>query len=81
MSVDLKRHEYYNHNGITIYHSDCLEILPELPEVDLVLTDPPYGIGTDGQKKTTGGHGGRKAYEFKGWDSIRPDKKIFDQIL
>lgn len=31
--------------GITIYHGDCREILPELPKVDLVLTDPPYGIG------------------------------------
>jgi site-specific DNA-methyltransferase (adenine-specific) len=30
--------------GITIYHGDCREILPELPKVDLVLTDPPYGM-------------------------------------
>ncbi len=29
--------------GITIYHGDCREILPGLPKVDLVLTDPPYG--------------------------------------
>jgi site-specific DNA-methyltransferase (adenine-specific) len=36
---------YYDHAGITIYHGDCREILPELPKVDLVLTDPPYGIG------------------------------------
>jgi site-specific DNA-methyltransferase (adenine-specific) len=28
--------------GITIYHGDCREILPTLPKVDLVLTDPPY---------------------------------------
>ena len=33
---------YYEHAGITIYHGDCREILPELPKVDLVLTDPPY---------------------------------------
>jgi site-specific DNA-methyltransferase (adenine-specific) len=33
---------YYDHAGITIYHADCREILPELPKVDLVLTDPPY---------------------------------------
>ena len=31
--------------GITIYHGDCREILPSLPKVELVLTDPPYGIG------------------------------------
>src|SRR5688572_1225701 len=31
-------------SGITIYCGDCREILPELEAVDLVLTDPPYGI-------------------------------------
>ena len=36
---------YYEKDGITIYHGDCREILPTLPKVDLVLTDPPYGIG------------------------------------
>lgn len=36
---------YYDHDGITIYHGDCREILPHLDPVDLVLTDPPYGIG------------------------------------
>ena len=35
---------YYQEGGITIYHGDCMEILPDLPKVDLVLTDPPYGI-------------------------------------
>lgn len=35
---------YYQHKGITIYHGDCREILPSLEPVDLVLTDPPYGI-------------------------------------
>ena len=30
--------------GITIYNADCREILPYLPKVDLVLTDPPYGM-------------------------------------
>ena len=30
--------------GIVIYHGDCREILPQLAPVDLVLTDPPYGI-------------------------------------
>ena len=43
---------YYEHNGITIYHGDCREILPTLEPVDLVLTDPPYGL-----KSIRGGSG------------------------
>lgn len=35
---------YYEEENITIYHGDCLEILSQLPKVDLVLTDPPYGV-------------------------------------
>ncbi len=28
----------------TLYLGDCLEILPTLPKVDAVITDPPYGM-------------------------------------
>jgi len=37
---------YYEQDGITIFHGDCREILPTLDSgsIDLVLTDPPYGI-------------------------------------
>jgi site-specific DNA-methyltransferase (adenine-specific) len=38
---------YYEHAGITIYHGDCREILPELEDFSLVLTDPPYGVGME----------------------------------
>lgn len=37
---------YDDGKGIVIYHGDCREILPTLPKVDLVLTDPPYAIPT-----------------------------------
>ena len=36
--------EYYRDELISIYHGDAREILPTLPPVDLVLTDPPYGM-------------------------------------
>lgn len=65
----------------TLYLGDCADILPTLNRVDAVITDPPYGIGKDGQMRTTGGNGGRKAYEFKGWDAERPSKQVFDLIL
>lgn len=65
----------------TLYLGDCAEIMPMLEKVEAVITDPPYGIGKDGQKRTTGGNGGRKAYDFKGWDGERPADAIFEMIL
>lgn len=35
---------YYDDGQITIYHGDCREILPSLGQIELVVTDPPYGI-------------------------------------
>ena len=37
---------YYDEAGITIYHGDCREVLSSVT-ADLVLTDPPYGVGMD----------------------------------
>ena len=64
-----------------LYQGDCRDILPTLGCADLLCTDPPYGIGKDGQAKTTGGNGGRKAYEFLGWDAERPDFDLFKLLL
>jgi site-specific DNA-methyltransferase (adenine-specific)/modification methylase len=38
----------------TLYLGDCREILPTLGKVDLVLTDPPYGIGHKHSGKAKG---------------------------
>jgi site-specific DNA-methyltransferase (adenine-specific) len=35
---------YYEDEFVKIHHGDAREILPSLPRVDLVLTDPPYGV-------------------------------------
>lgn len=67
--------------GQRLILGDCLQVMPLLGKVDAVVTDPPYGIGKDGQRKTTGKNGGRKAYSFKGWDDQRPSKKTFDTIF
>ena len=34
---------YYETKLGKLYHGDCLDIMPQLEPVDLVLTDPPYG--------------------------------------
>jgi DNA modification methylase len=40
----------------TLYHGDCLEILPTMPKVDAVVTDPPYGMAFQSNfYKGTGG--------------------------
>lgn len=38
---------YYRDSSVTIYHGDCREVLPQLEPVDLILTDPPYGVSFD----------------------------------
>ena len=40
---------YYEQGGITIYHSDCRDVAPELNGIDTVITDPPYGLGFMGK--------------------------------
>jgi len=65
---------YYESGGITIYHADCRQVLPFLPRFDLLLTDPPYGIGDKWQGGS--GHGWGKADTQKEvrneWDACVP---------
>ena len=73
---------FYSGGGVTeLYSCDCMTILQKMPDkcIDLCLTDPPYGIGMD---KGSGGYGrsANKKYSDT-WDSERPSKKYFDQIL
>ena len=51
---------YYRDDAVTIYHGDCRELLPLMPPVDLVLTDPPYGVGLE-QKTWAAENDGRQA--------------------
>ena len=60
--------------GIVIYHGDCREILPTLPPVDLVLTDPPYGIAYS----PGGGGAGWATRTFSGADFVHGDDRPFD---
>lgn len=72
---------YYDQDGITIYNADCRDILPLLPKVDLVLTDPPYGIGRDkGLPTTANSWSKRKAYRDSNWDSKRPEAGLLNEV-
>ncbi len=66
---------YYQDSAVTIYHGDCREILPSLPKVDLVLTDPPYGIKAASPKRGGTQHGQSltqsREYGPSRWDDNR----------
>jgi hypothetical protein len=78
---------YYEHAGITIYHGDCRDVLPDVWfGSDLMLTDPPYGIGCDKaihiekpSRPSTYLSGPK--YEAGDWDSARPSRQTFDLLL
>ena len=63
-----------------LYLGDCRDVLPLLPKFDLILTDPPYGLGIDGQKESVSRNPkhNRKGYEFMGWDDAPPCSFTFE---
>ena len=67
-----------------VYCMDCLEGMKRLPDdsVDLVLTDPPYGISM-----TADGFGGSKNADktdyvrVDDWDNKSPSKEMFNEMM
>jgi hypothetical protein len=51
--------------------------------VDAVITDPPYGLGIDGQKESVRRDGSqlRKHHEKLGWDKTIPDSLLMQAVL
>jgi site-specific DNA-methyltransferase (adenine-specific)/modification methylase len=66
----------------TLYLGDCMDILPTLPKVDAVITDPPYGIGA--YKNGTMGGGvlaKQSTYEKVSWDEKPIDEDCINRLL
>lgn len=66
--------------GVELYLGDCLKVLPTLGRFDLILTDPPYGIGEDG-----GRFRARKGQNIRvlpkgNWDKETPPSSAFELI-
>ncbi len=61
---------YYQDDAVTIFCADNREILPTLESFDLLLTDPPYGIDADNQKRilSRGKLAPAKDYGASQWD-------------
>ncbi len=66
---------YYEHAGIVIYHGDCRDVLDEweglrTQSFDLLLTDPPYGIGeAAGKNKSRTKLAVARDYGVAQWDA------------
>ncbi len=62
-----------------IIHADCMDILKQLPDkcIDLVLTDPPYGIGVN---KMTMFDGAKKQKRHKEYNDVVPAWEYFSEI-
>src|SRR3989442_210652 len=51
---------YYQSRGVTVYHGDCEETIPQL-ETDIVVTSPPYNTLPSSGRLPGGIHGRRKS--------------------
>jgi site-specific DNA-methyltransferase (adenine-specific) len=83
----MNKQEFLN-GQIVLYNGDCLDVMRNLKdkEIDLVLTDPPYGLSYDkAAAKKSGKQYGKAAapatkFHSTNWD-ILPDQKIFNELL
>jgi site-specific DNA-methyltransferase (adenine-specific) len=73
---------YYDHDGITLHHGRAEDVLPTLEDgaVDLVLTDPPYGIGYAGSQSVGGSPGRAKAF-WRTWKTSWDEVKISSDTI
>lgn len=67
----------------TLYRGDCLDVMASFPDcfrVDLVLTDPPFGVGNFVQ--VTGRKSGRGTEAGKpvAWNESGPPREFFEHI-
>ena len=70
-----------------IIHADCLEVMKKLPDkcIDLILTDPPYGIKFGEYNRTNKTRDGvrYKANKYKNsnWDDSTPPDAVFEEMF
>ncbi len=63
---------HYQDDLVTIYNNDCLLVMPALRPIDIIITDPPYGIGETNEKNLTRGTLAKpKDYGKYNWDKTK----------
>lgn len=64
-----------------LYLGDCRDILPTLPKVDAVVTDPPYGIGeAAGKNASRGNIAPAKDYGNDTWDNAPIGEELLEKV-
>lgn len=82
----------YQDEYVQVHHGDCAEITPTLGRFDLLLTDPPYGIGEDGKsnhsRAAASGLNGKRgpliqSTKFKAgeWDKSTPAPELLSMLI
>src|SRR3990167_9910064 len=74
---------------------DCLKVIKAIPDksIDLVVTDPPYGINFGSEKNSMSAgmrvDGTRRKYNewsnptpknYEKWDDVKPSREAFDEM-
>ncbi len=75
---------FFKTNLGEIYNLDCNNFMDSLDDnsFDLVLTDPPYGIGeAKGKNKSRGARAKAKDYGTLDWDNAPPPNSTIQDIL
>jgi DNA modification methylase len=66
-----KNNRYFETENGILYHGDCMEIIPQLPNdmINMVVTSPPYNVDL-----------GNNKYKKTGYNSYKDDKDYSDYI-
>lgn len=77
------RETNYNNTMNQIIHWDCLEVMKTIPDksIDLVLTDPPYGIWVKWKVWWGSERWFVKDFWNTDWDLKIPEREYFDEIF
>ncbi len=65
---------------VQLIHGDCLEKMKGIPDksIDLILTDPPYGIGVTKMKL---GNAKMQTFHRGDWDNTTPERIYWDEMF